>query len=218
MPGSFISYNKLAGQKIHRIEALSDGVFSIAMTLLVLDIRVPIVENIQTEAQLWVILGNGVPKFISYFLSFMTLGIFWTGHTSIFSSLERTDRHLNWLTLFFLMFVSLQPFTTAFLSDHIALRTAVGIYWLNIFCLGFLLFIKFLYAERKGLLKSEGEDAQMVSWAIKERIIVAQILYATGAALCFFSTYLSIGVILVVQLNYALGIIDIKLPSKLKKL
>ena len=72
-------YNRIAGQRITRIEALSDGVFAIAMTLLVLDIKVPISESITSEKQLIDTFLTLTPKLLTYFLSFMTLGIFWTG-------------------------------------------------------------------------------------------------------------------------------------------
>lgn len=72
------TYNQIAGQKVQRIEAISDGVFAIALTLLVLDIKVPVSEAIRTEAELFASLRSLLPKFLTYFLSFMTLGIFWT--------------------------------------------------------------------------------------------------------------------------------------------
>lgn len=78
------TYNQIAGQKIQRIEAISDGVFAIALMLLVLDIKVPVGEAIRSDAELFASLWSLVSKFLSYFLSFMTLGIFWTGHSTQF--------------------------------------------------------------------------------------------------------------------------------------
>ncbi len=130
------SYNQLAGQKVQRIEAISDGVFAIAMTLLILDIKVPLPEGIHTESQLWSAFLSLAPRLLSYLLGFMTLGIFWTGHSTQYSFIEKSDRHLNWLSLFFLLFVSLLPFTTAFLSEYIDFKFSIALYWLNIFLLG----------------------------------------------------------------------------------
>ena len=200
------SYNQLAGQKIQRTEAISDGVFAIALTLLVLDIRVPVSENLKTEAQLITAFFALSPKLLSYLLSFMTLGIFWTGHSAQYSYIEKSDRHLNWLSLFFLLFVSILPFTTAFLSEYIGFRFAVGLYWLNIFALGSLLLIHWNYADRHDFLNLSGEVRRQVSHAIRRRIVVAQSLYALAALVCFFNTYLSIILTILIQMNYALAL------------
>ncbi|MDR3711683.1 MAG: TMEM175 family protein [Puia sp.] len=203
---SFKTYNQIAGQKVQRIEAISDGVFAIALTLLVLDIKVPIGETVRSERELFDSFCQLTPRFLSYFLSFMTLGIFWTGHTAQFSYIEKSDRNLNWISLFFLLFVSVIPFTTAFLSEHIHFRLAIGVYWLNIFLLGFMLYVHWRYAARKGFLSIPAEETGSVDKAVRRRIVIAQLLYLGGALLCFVSNYLSIFVIIAVQLNYALAI------------
>jgi len=109
-----MNYNKIAGQNTQRVDAISDGVFAVAMTLLVLDIKVPIAETIGTEAELAGAFFALMPKFLVYFLSFMTVGIFWTGQSTQSKYIERSNRNLNWITLLFLLFVSLLPFSTAF--------------------------------------------------------------------------------------------------------
>jgi uncharacterized membrane protein len=206
-------YNQIAGQRLGRIEALSDGVFAIALTLLVLDLKVPVSEAINSEGALLNALAALSPKILSYFLSFMTLGIFWTGHTAQFHFIEKSDRNLNWISLFFLLAVSVLPFTTALLSQYILFKTALGLYWLNILVMGVLLYWHWAYAEKKGLLLANEETAA-TGHAIKRRIIIAQSLYAAGALLCFISTYVSIAVIVLVQLNYALGLVNSISPKK----
>lgn len=200
------NYNQIAGQKIARIEALSDGVFAIALTLLVLEIKVP-EANVHSEAGLWYVFKELSPKFLSYFLSFMTMGIFWTGQALQLSYLEKYDRNLNWNTLFFLLFVSLLPFTTAFLGQYTHFKIAIGMYWLNIFLLGLLLYIHWNYAVKKGFVNLEGEQLKAIDKAVKSRIVTAQTLYLFGASLCFINAYLSISFIILVQLNYAFAVI-----------
>lgn len=134
-------YNNIAGQRVQRIEALSDGVFSIAMTLLVFNLKDPVSGLVQTEAQLLKALFDTLPTLLTYFLSFMTLGIFWKGQSTQFIYVEKYDRNLNWISLFFLLFVSILPFTTGILSSHITNKVSIGIYWLNILALGVLLFV-----------------------------------------------------------------------------
>ena len=198
-----IHYNRIAGQNVRRIEALSDGVFAIAFTLLILEIRVPHDENITTEIGLLHSLKPLLPKFLIYFLSFMTMGIFWTGQGVQLNQMERYDRNLNWMSLFFLLVITLFPFTTAFLGEHINFKLAIGMYWLNILLAGILIYLHWHYAYKHNFLSVEGEARKAIDKAIRKRVIVAQTLYLIGALLCFINTYLSIGFIILVQLNYA---------------
>jgi uncharacterized membrane protein len=205
-PAGHIAYNEIAGQKTVRIEAISDGVFAVALTLLVLDIKVPEGLSIKTEHELFNSFCTLTPKFLTWFLSFMTLGIFWTGHSAQYIYIEKSDRHLNWISLFFLLFVSILPFTTAFLSAYIQFKLAVVLYWLNILALGAALYLHWGYAQAHGFVKLPQDKLPAISRAIKQRIVTAQTLYALGAALSFINTYLSVGVIIVIQLNYATAI------------
>ena len=202
------TYNDLEGQKIVRIEAISDGVFAVALTLLVLDLHVPFSAAIHTENNLILSFCKITPKLLTYFLSFMTLGIFWTGHTTQFSFIEKSDRNLNWISLFFLMLVALLPFSTAFLSEYLQFRTALFAYWFNILLLGLMLLLHWSYAYNHDLLNIPADDRKQINKAVRKRIIIAQSLYAAGASLCFISDYLSIAVIIVIQLNYALPILN----------
>ncbi len=199
-------YNQFAGQKIGRIEALSDGVFAIALTLLVLEIKVPPAEDAKTELDLLHSLSPLLPRLLSYFLSFMTMGIFWTGQALQLSYMERYDRNLNWNTLFFLLLVSLLPFTTAFLGDHVHFKIAIALYWLNILLLGVMLYLHWNYAYKNNFILGEQKTLQAVNIAVRKRIVIAQCLYFFGLLLCFISTYLSIAFIIAVQLNYAFAI------------
>lgn len=208
-----LTYNQIAGQRTQRIEALSDGVFAIALTLLVLDLRVPVAATIHSEQELIAAFLKMSPKFLSYFLSFLTLAIFWIGHSSQFQYIVKSDRPLNGLSLFFLLLVSVLPFTTAFLGEYITFPFSVGLYWLNIFLMGVLLFFHWRYAWRHQFISVTGAEGEAVNRGFVRRIVIAQSLYAGGALLCFVSTYLSIAFIILIQLNYALGIIhEIRLP------
>ncbi|MBC9911410.1 TMEM175 family protein [Chitinophaga varians] len=202
-----LSYNKIAGKSTQRIEAVSDGIFAVAMTLLVLEIKVPGVEGKLTENELAKVFFAQLPRFLVYFLSFMTAGIFWVGQSAQFAYIEKSDRNLNWISLLFLLFVSLLPFSTAFLSDYTDYKFAILVYWVNILMLGVCLYINWSYAMKHGFVQTEG-DKEVISSAIKRRIVTAQMLYFAGALLCFISTYLSIGFIILMQLNYAFGIVS----------
>ncbi|HEV2237974.1 MAG TPA: TMEM175 family protein, partial [Ktedonobacterales bacterium] len=196
--------NQIAGANLERLAALSDGVFAIAMTLLVLDLKLsPTLPNghaIRSEADLASALLLVAPRFIAYFMSFLTLGIFWIGQQTQLNHMARGTRALAWLHLGFLLAVTLMPFTTGLLADHITLRLALAGYWLNIVLLGAMLYITWRYALGRGLMKAE--VTAPVRAAVERRILVAQALYAVGAALCLVDTRVSIAFIVLVQLNY----------------
>lgn len=197
------SYNEIAGRNLERLTALSDGVFAIAMTLLVLDLKVPASLFIHSDHDLWQELISLSPKLITYLMSFLTLGIFWVGHQTGVHQYTRGNRHLTWLTLSFLCAVTFVPFTTALLAEHINLRGALLIYWFNLVLLGNLLLASWIYAHRAGLMKEENCDE--IFYVVKRRILMGQGLYAFGALLCIFNPYFSIGFIVLVQLNFALA-------------
>src|SRR6202451_530025 len=196
-------YNRVAGQSVERIAALSDGFFSVAMTLLVLDLRSHAAAAIYPEHDLWpsrVALG---PRLIVFLLSVMTNGIFWVGQQTQLNQFARADRNLAWIHIAFLCAVSLTPFSTALLAEFIHFRTALLVYWFNILLLGVALYWSWSYATRASLL-AEDVPAE-IHPAVVRRIVIAQSLYAAGAALCFLNTYYSIAAIVLVQVNYAIA-------------
>ena len=134
------AYHRIAGTSLERLAALSDGIFAVVMTLLVLDLHVPVVQGLHSEAALWHELGRLAPQLLSYLLSFLTLGIFWVGQQTQLNQLARSNRDLTWIYLGFLLAVSLMPFSTGRLAEFITFRLALGLYWLNLLLLGVLLF------------------------------------------------------------------------------
>ena len=197
------SYNRIAGQSVERLAALSDGVFAVAMTLLVLDLRAPAVEAVHNERDLWLALGALAPRLIMCAMTFMTLGIFWVGQQTQLNHLTRSDRSLSWMHLLFLFAVSMTPFSTMLLAGFIAYRIALLVYWVNLLLLGGTLYFTWVCALGLGLVRDDIPPA--VAAAIKRRIVIAQALYACGALLGLVNTYVSIGFIVLVQLNYAIA-------------
>jgi uncharacterized membrane protein len=197
------AYNRIAGQNVERLAALSDGIFAFAMTLLVLDLHVPVMDAIHSEHDLRHALVALYPRLIMYMMSFLTLGIFWIGQQTQLNHLTRSDRSLSWIHIAFLFFVSITPFSTALLAEFPAYRTALLAYWLNILFLGFALYVSWGCATRSGLVKDD--IPAEVPAAVCRRILIAQTLYAFGALLCIISTRWSIAFIVIVQLNYAIA-------------
>jgi uncharacterized membrane protein len=133
----------------------------------------------------------------------MTNGIFWVGQQTQLNHFARADRNLAWIQIAFLCAVSLTPFSTSLLAELIHYRTALLVYWSNILLLGLTLYWSWTYATRNHLLTDDLPPE--IHAAIVRRIVVAQTLYACGAALCFIGTYYAIAAIVLVQVNYAIA-------------
>lgn len=190
-----------------RIEALADGIFAVAMTLLILDIKVPIVDHsVAIELprkllELW-------PKCLSYVISFIMLGIYWVGHHNQFHLIRRTDRALLWINILFLMTISFIPFATALLSKYLTQRIAVIIYGLNLIVVGLMLYWHWWYATHEHRLVDDDLNPLIIGLAAK-RILIEPTVFLIAVAISFFSTTASLVIYMLAPLVYVLpGKID----------
>ncbi len=208
-----ISYHRFAGSSLDRLAALSDGVFAVAMTLLVLDLKPPSVPK-RAQQPIWSGAGGSehallhglshdvAPRLLPYAMSFLTLGIFWVGQQAQLENFRRSTRPLTWIHLMFLLGVTLMPFSTGLLAQDTTYRLSMAVYWLNLFLLGAVLFVSLVYAERAGLMSAETTPDMRT--AMRRRIVVYQCLYAVAALTCLINTYLAIGLLVALQLNAVL--------------
>src|SRR5271170_1729527 len=148
-------YNRVAGQSVERLAALSDGIFAVSMTLLVLDLRVPAAAAVHSEHDLRQILIALLPRLLVFLMSMVTNGIFWIGQQTQLNHFARSDRNLAWINIGFLCAVCLTPFTTSFLAEFIRYRTALLLYWSNIVVLGLFVYWSWTYATRAHLLAED---------------------------------------------------------------
>lgn len=197
-----VSYNDIVGHHIGRLANLSDSIFGVAMTLLVLEVRWP-TEHIETERELWYALVELGPRFLVYCMSFLTLGIFWNAQQVQLSRFARGDRNLTWIHIAFLATVAVTPFSTAIEENFIHLRVALAIFWLNLLLLGLTLYASWRYACANGLVRENVSHEEQ--YAIARRIIVSEELYAAAFLLGVFNTLWSIAAVVVVQLFFALA-------------
>lgn len=103
-----------------RLEMFSDGVFAIAITLLVLEIKIPTHEQLDQYHGLYHYLMHLWPSFLGFFIGFITIGIYWSNHHHLFLTIVRKTNHtFNLLNIFFLMSIAIMPFSVAILSDFI---------------------------------------------------------------------------------------------------
>jgi len=141
----------------------SDAVFAIAITLLVIEIKVPPIDrHIATDKMLLEALDELVPKFIGFILSFFIIGLYWIIHHRMFGYVVNYTHKLLWLNLIFLLAVVLMPFSTAFYSEYIThlLKVPMIIYTSNIVFLGIMNFTlwRYLCKPGRGLTEGVGES------------------------------------------------------------
>jgi uncharacterized membrane protein len=199
-------YNELSGQSVERLKALADGVFAVAMTLLVLDLRLPEGEA-DDNAALWHQLQHLGPQFAAYLLSFTMLGTFWLAQHTFLERCRRSDRMLSWATLGFLFFVSTLPFSASTLAEHTHLTLAVLLYWANLLGLGVTLGWQIFHADHQDLVHDPADLA-----LVRRRLFLAQSLYAVAAAVSFVSPPAGIVGLALVQLFF---IVSPRLPVRI---
>jgi uncharacterized membrane protein len=140
---------------LNRTVALSDGVFSIAMTLLVLSISVP--HLVGADDELGRALRDRWPEFRSYAISFAVISLFWTRHHSFFRELREVDGRITALNLVYLGLIAFVPYPTELLGLYGSEFLAVALYALTLAVIGVLAILIRLHALRAGLLTTAGE-------------------------------------------------------------
>ena len=171
-----------------RIEAFSDGVFAIAITLLVIELQLPDTR----EGSVWHGLVHEWPQFAAYLTSFFIIGIMWANHHSIFRSIVRADRVLLFLNLLLLLWTTLLPFPTRLVAenlrgggDNAAQAAAVYSATLTLAAISFSLI--WWYAVRGGRLLAEPIGSSRDEWRSIGRFSIGTFLYAATIGISFAS-------------------------------
>ncbi len=191
-----------AGLTTDRIEAFSDGVFSIAITLLILGVAVPELTPYQlANGELLSHLIALWPKLLSYLISFVLIGLFWYGHHIMFHFIKRSDRNLVLLNLLFLMLIAFFPFPAALLGEYGTDTVASVTYGLTLVVMGLAFSGMWKYASYKNRLVEPNLPPRIVhvaSWVV----LTAPLLYLVAVGLAFINPRLSLWFYLVVPVLY----------------
>lgn len=190
-----------------RVEAFSDGVFAVAITLLVLEIRVPPPEATEQGRTLLAALGRQWPAYFGYALSFVTIGIMWANHHTIFRYVRRADRYFILINVMFLACISFLPFPTALLARYLSLpdgRTlAVASYSATLVVIALAYNAVWWYAVWGDRLLGAGVDRDAVD-TIGRRYLAGPVSYGVSFALAFVNVWASLTVHVVLALLYLL--------------
>ena len=170
-----------------RVEALSDGVFAIVVTLLVLEITVPHVAEHESMAELAQALRTLAPKFASWVISFVTVCVIWLNHHRLLAMVSRIDNALFWLNANLLLWTSFIPFPTALMGDYPANRLAVSFYGGVMFLMALGFVLARWHLHRHPDLLQEDVDRTAFRTGTMYSIVMGPVAYAIGAGLAWVS-------------------------------
>ena len=165
------------------ISAFSNAVFAFAITLLILDIRLPAGTS---KANLATTLVSLWPNYLAFLISFFVIGLYWSTYIRLLKEIERTDRALIWLILLFLLFIVIIPFSTSIISLYLTQFTVI-IYAALMACAGYVHTFLRIYAGRNHRLISD----RYSSWHIKRGImlsLIAPICFTISIGIAFFNS------------------------------
>jgi uncharacterized membrane protein len=189
----------LSSLRTSRIEALSDGIFAIAMTLLIFQIEVPDLHGPQVEElrrllTLW-------PRFLSYGVGFTVLGVYWMGQHIQFHLIRKADQALLWLTMFFLMLVAAIPFSAKLIGEYFYFQPVVVFYGCHLIAIGLVHYAIWRYATRNRRLVEAHLSLEVIQLQTLLAIIPPAI-YLVAIAFSFLSTLASVIVYAIVPAVY----------------
>ena len=193
------------GRDTGRLETFCDGVIAIAITLLVLEVRVPHVEE-GGSSPLWTELRHLWPQYLGYLTSFAIIGIMWANHHNIFRHIARTDHYFVLINLLFLLFVAFIPFPTALLTEyltHPGERVGGIVYsgWILLTALSY--YLLWWYPSHDGRLLKPDADPRDVQ-SVTRRFRLGPPSYGVAFLLSFVSTIASLVVLIGLALLYLL--------------
>ncbi len=169
-----------------RLEAFSDGVFAVAITLLALDLAVPEPGPVRLVTQL----ADHWPSFAAYVVSFLTIGIIWVNHHALFRNIARIDRTLLFLNLLLLFFVISIPFATSTIAGYLKeasqdASVAAAIYEGVFLCMGLSFAVLFWWTIRREHLKEPLPPGAV--WAAISRFGIGNVGYLAAVGVAFLS-------------------------------
>lgn len=179
---------------VGRVEAFSDGVLAIVVTIMVLELKAPTEEGMNALWRLW-------PTFLAYILSYAYVAIYWVNHHRLFSHARRVSGNLLWANNFLLFSLSLVPFSTAYLGDHHFSREATQLYLVT------MLFPAIAYTWLQRVIRRSGatsREAQVYHDATTRKGLAALAIYAAGLPLSFVSPWLGIACAAIVAVFWML--------------
>jgi uncharacterized membrane protein len=169
-----------------RLNAMSDGVFSIVITVMAFSIRIPDISADRVIHDLPQALEKLLPDLVTLIVGFIILGIYWIGHNNVFTHIIRHDRALLWLNIFFLMSVATIPFPTMLVVRYGEAQLSIIVYAINLIVGGVLLDVIWWYASNNRHLMCESIQPQLIH-SFHRRILTGPLIYLIAIGVSFVS-------------------------------
>ena len=185
----------------NRIEAFSDGVIAIIVTLLVLEIKIPEFEE-HTLAGFLAAMTPLVPKLIGFAFSFFTVAIFWVNHHSFFHRIKHATWRLLWHNNLLLFFLSVVPFTTGFVGDYPFDRFVVAMYAFNLLLAGVAFSMMWQYALVRSNLAEEKTSLAERKKEYMQTGVYGLVLYAVAVVIALIYPPAALAFLVLLQLAY----------------
>lgn len=163
-----------------RLETLVDGIFAIAMTLLVLTLVVPDLSGQLSNAALTNALVNLLPNFIAVFVSFLLLAIFWKIHHRTFKQIDHMDGILLWINVIWLLFIVMVPFSSTLTGDYGQFPVSHIFFNINMLGIAVLLYINWAYAAHKKFIHEKITQEQINFTKKINTVFIIVVLIAIG--------------------------------------
>lgn len=176
-----------------RLEALTDGILAVAMTLLVLELKLDGTESISNETHLLNHLLEIERTFNVYMISFVVLGMYWIAHSLQFHYVKHVDRGMIWINLLFMLLVTLVPFTTNVMISLEQLVTPIVLYGVNQFLLAFTLILNINYLARHPALADPSLTPEAASF-IHRRLVLFSLIPVAATCAAFVHTRLGLSI------------------------
>jgi uncharacterized membrane protein len=180
---------------LDRILSLSDGIFAFAITLLVLNLTIPTLNQAATSTDLLSSLWTESSKFIAYVVSFYVISNYWLAHHRVFRYVKKYDSRLIQLNLLFLLFITLVPFFTQLISSYGSLEAAEDIFYISQAFGGVLLTLLWIHASRDFLLIEEDTPKALIRWVTVRGLVSPAVFLAAAVVALFVPGYSSLTLI-----------------------
>jgi uncharacterized membrane protein len=173
--------------QLERLILFSDAVFAIAITLLVIELKIPEMEEVNNRSLTNALLHT-IPHFFSFLMSFMIIGIYWVSHHRMFYYVIHYDSKLLWLNLLFLFFIALMPFSSNIYGVYSGLNTAFFLYVCNISMLALFNYFMYGYISKPEKQLSHGLDNRRLVKYYQARSWIVPLCFGIGVVIALFTT------------------------------
>ncbi len=177
-----------------RVETLSDGVFAIILTLLVLELKVPHIDDLHSTRELWLALVSLAPKFLSWIISFLMVCVVWVNHHRLFDQFKGINNGLFWANANLLLWTSFIPFPTALIGDYPNNKLALFLFGISLSMAAFSFTIMRLYVTKNRSLIADFVSLEVFKQGNRLSFIYGSVAYWVAASVAWINPWIAFAI------------------------